>query len=143
MGIDYRNSEGYLDPTYHDAMANVMKEYKASHPSFRPLVYICSPYSGDIETNLERTNLFCRMALDQGNIPIAPQLMFSQFMRDDDPEERELALFMDIVLLGKCHEVWVLGDTISAGMQKEIDKAKLRQRPIRWFTSDFQEVEHL
>lgn len=33
---------------------------------YRPLVYICSPYSGDTETNLERTRQFCRFAFEQG-----------------------------------------------------------------------------
>jgi hypothetical protein len=44
--------------------------------------------------------------------------MFPQFMDDENPEERELAIFMDIVLMGKCSEVWVLGNTISSGMAK-------------------------
>lgn len=38
--------------------------------------------------------------------------MFPQFMDDENPEERSLAIFMDIVLMGKCSEVWVLGDRI-------------------------------
>ncbi len=67
--------------------------------------------------------------------------MFPQFMTDEDPEERELALFMDIVLMGKCSEVWVLGDSISAGMEIEIAKAKQRRQPVRYFSSAFEEVE--
>lgn len=64
-------------------------------------------------------------------------------MNDDDPAERELAIFMDVILLGKCSELWVLGDTVSAGMQAEIDVAKKRRQPIRYFNSKFQEVELL
>lgn len=73
----------------------------------------------------------------------AVHLLFPQFMDDDDPAERELAIFMDVVLLGKCSELWVLGETVSAGMQAEIDVAKKRRQPIRWFNSEFQEVELL
>ncbi len=64
-------------------------------------------------------------------------------MDDDDPAERELAIFMDVVLLGKYSELWVLGETVSAGMQAEIDVAKKCRQPIRWFNSEFQEVESL
>ena len=60
-------------------------------------------------------------------------------MDDDDAAERELAIFMDVVFLGKCNELWV----VSAGMQAEIDVAKKRRQPIRWFNSEFQEVESL
>lgn len=76
--------------------------------SYRPLVYICSRYAGDVEENTARTREFSRFCLEQGNIPLAPQLMFPQFMDDQDPEERGLAISMDMVLMGKCGECWVL-----------------------------------
>ena len=110
---------------------------------FRPLVYICSPFSGDVEGNTERTRQFCRFALEHGQIPLAPHLMFPQFVNDEDPEERNLALFMDIVLQGKCQELWVLGDVISEGMSVEIETAKRRRQPVRYFNADFEEVDAL
>ena len=110
---------------------------------FRPLVYICSPFSGDIEGNTERTRRFCRFALEQGRIPLAPQLMFPQFVDDADPEERDLAMFMDTVLQGKCQELWVLGDVISEGMSVEIETAKRRRQPVRYFSSNYEEVDAL
>lgn len=112
---------------------------KPKDRTYRSLVYICSPLSGDVEANTERARAFCRFALEQGQIPLAPHLLFPQFMDDDDAAERELAIFMDVVLLGKCNELWV----VSAGMQAEIDVAKKRRQPIRWFNSEFQEVESL
>lgn len=108
---------------------------------YRPLIYICNPYSGDISGNTKRTVDFCRFALAQGQIPLAPQLMFPQFMDDGDPEQRELALFMDIVLMVKCSELWVLGDTVSAGMEAEIAKAKQRRQKVRYFNSKYEEVD--
>ena len=116
---------------------------KTKDRTYRPLVYICSPLSGDVEANTERARAFCRYALEQGQIPLAPHLLFPQFMNDTVPAERELAIFMDVVLLGKCSELWVLGETVSAGMQTEIDVARKRRQPIRWFNSKFQEVESL
>lgn len=67
---------------------------------YRPLIYICSPFSGDVAGNTKRTIDFCWFALAQGQIPLAPQLMFPQFMNDEDSDQRELAIFMDIVLMG-------------------------------------------
>ena len=144
MGIDMKNSEGYLDLTCHEALTNVTREEKAaSKPAFKPLVYICSPFSGDTELNIKRAQGFCRFALDKGNIPLAPHLMFPQFMNDNNEKERDLAIFMDIILMGKCQEVWVLGDVISRGMSIEIEKAKKRRQPVRYFNKDFEEVDAL
>lgn len=144
MGVNMKNAEGYADPTTYQALTNIIRLEKAERKSaFRPLVYICSPYSGDTEANIKKAQDFCRFAIDSGQIPLAPHLMYPQFMNDDDPAERDLAMFMDIILLGKCQEVWVLGDVISKGMSVEIDKAKKRRQPIRYFNSDFEEVDCL
>jgi len=120
-----------------------MTDIKSKYRPYRPLVYICSPLSGDVEGNTERTRKFCRFALEKGQIPLAPQLMFPQFMDDSDPEERQLALFMDVILLGKCSELWVLGDRVSEGMAEEIAVAEKRRQQVRYFNSDFAEVEAL
>ena len=144
MGINMKNAEGYYDPTPHKALSNITREEKAAiKATFKPLVYICSPFSGDIENNNKRTRAFCRFALDKGNIPLAPHLMFPQFMDDNNEQERDLAIFMDIILMGKCQEVWVLGDVISRGMSKKKKKAKKRRQPVRYFNKDFKEVESL
>ena len=144
MGINMKNAEGYYDPTPHKALSNITREEKAAaKAAFKPLIYICSQFSGDIENNNKRTRAFCRFALDKGNIPLAPHLMFPQFMNDNDEKERDLAIFMDIILMGKCQEVWVLGDVISRGMSIEIEKAKKRRQPVRYFNKDFEEVESL
>ena len=138
--IGFKNPEGYQDPTPYMA---IMAAEGNTRPPFMPLVYICSPYKSDPKANMERTRKFCRFALDHGQIPLAATLMFPQFMDDRNPAERELAIFMDIVLMGKCHEVWVLGDTVSEGMAEEISRAKKRRQRVRYFNSAFQEVEVL
>lgn len=106
---------------------------------FRPLVYIASPYSGDTEKNVERARAYCRYAVEQNAIPFAPHLLLPQFMNDED--ERELAIFMDMVFLGKCSELWVFGSNITEGMQREIDKATKRHQTIRYFTEEMQEIK--
>ena len=127
-----RNTEWYADPTSYAAMGGDRR--------FMPIAYICSPYAGNVDRNTERTRSFCRIALESGRIPLAPHLLFPQFMNDSDPDERRLALFMDVVLLGKCRELWVLGDEVTDGMLTEIENAHKRGIPIRWFSEDYEEV---
>ena len=104
MSINKFNPEGYYDPTPYEALSNVTREEKAaSKPAFRPLVYICSPFSGDTERNIKRAQDFCRFALEKGNIPLAPHLMFPQFMDDNNEKERDLAIFMDIIPVSYTH----------------------------------------
>ena len=135
--INKFNSEGYFDPTAYEALNAVVKQEKQDR--VRPLVYVCSPFSGDVEVNIENARRYSRFAVDSGCIPITPHLFFPQFMRDDDPKERNLAIFMDIVLLTKCAELWVFGERISTGMSLEIEKAKRRGMPIRYFTDSCKE----
>ena len=134
MGISMYNSEGYPDPTAHDAVMNIEKELK----KWRPLVYICSPYSGDVEMNTQKARRYSRFAVDQDAIPLATHLLLPQFM--SETTERDLALFMDMVIIGRCEEMWVFGSTISAGMAAEIAKARKRNMTIRYFTEECEEI---
>lgn len=106
---------------------------------YRPLVYICSAFSGDEEGNAEKARKYSRFAVDSGAIPLAPHLLLPQFM--DEGDERELAMFMDLVFLGKCEEVWVFGSEVwlSEGMRAEIGKAERRDMKIRYFTEGLKE----
>ena len=131
------NAEGYYSPTEYEALTNIEKEEKAAN--FRPIVYICSPYSGNVNHNIEMARKYCRFAVDKHYLPIAPHLLFTQFMDDTIPEERETAIFMNFVLMSKCVEMWVFGDVISKGMQSEINRAKRKNMKIRYFTEELEE----
>ena len=133
------NSEGYADPTACEALRRIEKEEKAAR--YRPLVYICSPFSGKVKKNKKNARKYCRFALEQHTIPFAPHLLFPQFMDDNSPEERQLAMFMNMIMLGHCEELWVFGDRISAGMKQEIHKAERRHMKIRYFTEDLEEKQ--
>ena len=109
--------------------------------SFKPLVYICAPFSGDVETNVQKAVALAKKAYQDGCIPLTPHLLFP-FLNDRSRRERQDALFMDLVLMGKCQEVWVLADTISNGMKKEIEVATYRHQTIRYFNKDYMEVEY-
>ena len=138
MSIDKRNAEGYMDPTAYEAMSLIEKEERALR-AFRPIIYICSPYAGDIEKNVNAARGYSRFAVDKGFIPLAPHLLFPQFLSEET--ERELAIFMDLVLLGKCEQLWVFGGEVSDGMRREIGRAKQKNMTIRYFTEDMEETE--
>lgn len=133
MEKDYLNHEGYNDPTPYKALKSVHKGLK----NYRPLVYICSPYSGDPPGNTLKARRYSRFAVDQGAIPIAPHLLLPQYM--EEATERELAILMDMVILDRCKELWVFGNFISEGMQAEIDRARKKRMRIRYFSEELKE----
>ena len=135
--MDFYNVEGYPDPTAYEALTNIETEMRKG--KYMPLVYICSPYSGNPSVNKANARRYCRFAVDSGYIPLAPHLLFPQFM--DDASERNRAMFMNIVLLSKCAELWVFGEFITKGMAIEIGRAKRKGQIIRGFTQDCEEVQ--
>ena len=138
MNINKFNSEGYYDPTTYEALSSIENEERSLR-TFRPIVYICSPYAGDVETNVQKARRYCRFAVDKGYIPIAPHLLFTQFLNDDSPKERQLGIFFGNAVMSKCSEVWVFGEHISNGMEAEIKRAKWKNYPLRYFSEDLEE----
>lgn len=137
MSVNLYNGERYFDPTAYEALTNIEREAKRT---YRPLVFICSPYAGDIECHIRRAQGYCRFAVSKNCIPIAPHLLFPQFMEKSDPEQRRLGIFFGLVLQSKCKEVWVFGGNITKGMAVEIEKAHERGLPVRYFTERCVEV---
>lgn len=136
---EYKNAEGYADPTAFGALCVIEKEEKALR-AFRPIVYICSPYAGDVENNTAAARRYCRFAVEVGYIPFAPHLLFPQFLNDNNPKERELGLFFGNAILSKCAEIWVFGNRISEGMEAEIKRATWKGYRIRYFSETCEEV---
>jgi hypothetical protein len=149
MNINRFNFEGYSDPTAYKALQSVINEQKKlsklllnTYP-YKPIVFICSPFAGEVELNIEKAKRYARFAVDNGAIPIIPHLMYPQFMKDDDSNERKLALEMGLVLLGRCKELWYFGSHISDGMVLEINKAKIKEIVIRHFTGSCELVDEM
>lgn len=95
------------------------------------LVYIASPYAGDIEKNVAFAKAACRYVVAQGCTPVAVHLMYPQFLDDCVPEEREAGLKMGMRVLAACDEIWLCGERMSAGMKAEEAEAKRLGIPIR------------
>ena len=86
-------------------------------------VYICSPLSGNIRDNLQAVRRYAEYALRSGTAPVVPHL-YALCLDDNDPAEREIGMKAGQSLLWFCDEMWVFGDTVSEGMQREIDFCK-------------------
>jgi len=140
-----KNIEGYSDLTAYRALNSVAraerKEREASGIKSEPQkVYICSPYRDDIDTNIANARRYCRFAVERGKFPIAPHLLLPQFMDDDNPAERELAISFAIRLLYDCQALWIFGTKITEGMKREIAAAKWRGVRIKQFNEKMEEM---
>ena len=128
--IDFRNHEGYADPTAYAALTKGIRQNR--------FTYICSPYRDNPRVNVMRARQYCKFAVSRGRIPIAPHLYFPQFM--SEAAEREKAMSMNCELLKLCGELWVFGDKITEGMAEEIAHAERLRKNIRYFTTKCEEV---
>lgn len=73
--MDFKNSEGYPDPTCYQALKNIYAKEQRALRAFRPIVYICSPYSGDVAKNVNAARRYCRFAVDQ-DISLSHRIYF-------------------------------------------------------------------
>ena len=119
MGVSRYNSEGYYDPTAYEALTKITFRRKRRRDTGRWC--ISAPRTpGTRRAIPKKARRYSRFAADAGTIPIAPHLLFPQFLSEET--ERELAIFMDLVLLGKCEQLWVFGGEVSDGMRREIGR---------------------
>ena len=137
--MDRYNHERYPDPTAFEALSAVEREERQK--AWKPCVFICSPFAGDVEQNIEYARRYLTFAAQNGAIPFAPHLLYPQALDDSDPEQRKLGLFFGSVFLGKCDELWVFGGRVSEGMTAEINKARRRGMLMRYFNQNCEEVE--
>ena len=69
------NAEGYIDLTAYEALSRIEREERKAKKAaaYRPLVYICSPYSqGCMNTNIENARKYSRFAVEAHCVPITP-----------------------------------------------------------------------
>ena len=132
--MQHFNESHYPDPTAGAAMRTLEREMNASFP----IIYICSAYRNNPRVNIMRAREYCRFAVRRRCLPLAPHLLFPQFMSEET--DRELAIRMNFVLLRQCKELWAFGTEITEGMQTEITKARSLCIPIRYFNTKCEEV---
>lgn len=98
-------------------------------------VFICSPYRGDVRRHRAIARLFCRFVTGLGYRPFAPHLLYTQFLDDEDPDQRMTGIRMALAELADCNLVYVLHlyDKPSEGMQGEIAQAARLNIPVVHF----------
>jgi hypothetical protein len=100
------------------------------------IIYVASPYAGDVKKNTEFAKQACRYVLEQGHAFFAPHLLYPQLLYDESPWERQAGLDMGVAILSRCDELYVCGDQISPGMAQEIDQANTLGIPIRYLSTE-------
>ena len=96
------------------------------------LCFICSPYSGEVKKNVRFAVEYCTYAVVTNLNPIAPHLLYPQFLSDKIDEQREHGLRLALELLARCDLMWVCGEHISEGMKGEIAEAERLGIPIEY-----------
>lgn len=105
-------------------------------------VILCSAYRGDTENNTRIAKMLCHLILKKFKVfAFAPHLYFTQFLDDENQEDRELGIGIFKEYAKRFDELWVytyegpeeaLKQGITEGMQKEIDMAKKMGLPVKY-----------
>lgn len=89
-----------------------------------PKAYICSPYTGDIETNIVRARAMCFIAARQGYNPFAPHLYYTQFLDDALPAQRKQGIQFGLEEIRQSERIFIADGLCSTGMAAEIKVAR-------------------
>ncbi len=104
------------------------------------LIFICSPFAGDIELNTSRASRYCRFAYIKGHVSYAPHLHNPQFLDEDIIEERNDGINLGLEILKLCDELWYFGRELTNGMEKELRYAFQYGITIRYFSEKCEEI---
>jgi hypothetical protein len=72
-----------------------------------------------LQSNLNKAKDYCKLVIAEGHCPLAPHLIFPQFLDEEHPADRELGIELGLTYILKADELWYW-DKPSDGMQKEI-----------------------
>lgn len=87
------------------------------------LIYVASPYAGDVETNMEYAKQACRTVMESGNAFFAPHLLYPSVLDDAVPAERQLDIDMGLTMLSKCNELWFSAPESAPGCRRRWRKS--------------------
>ena len=104
-------------------------------------VFVCSPMKGDVEKNLKLAKFAARVLINSGYIPVVPHLYFPQFLDDNDQYERIKGIKMGVELMKECDRMWIIGTTITNGMEYEINEAKKAKVPALLYDEKLRRID--
>ena len=103
-------------------------------------VYVCSALRGNQEKNIKLARIYCEYVVREfGHIPVAPHIYFTQFLDDNNSQDREFGINAGLSLLSECDELWYFGDQITRGMTDEICFAIEHDIPVKYVPEHFYE----
>ena len=104
-------------------------------------VFVCSPMKGDVEKNLKLAKFAARVLINSGYIPVVPHLYFPQFLDDNDQYERIKGIKVGVELMKECDRMWIIGTTITNGMEYEINEAKKAKVPAILYDEKLRQID--
>lgn len=110
-------------------------------------VYIISRYRSEStkqqEFNKKVARYFCRKVLEEGKVPVAPHLFYTQFLDDDFEEDRECGLVLGLWELRHAKEflLVVIDGVLSEGMRNEVAEVSRLGIPGRIVSMTEQEIK--
>ena len=102
---------------------------KPSKINSRKIIYICCQDS--TKANINWAKFFTELVYNSGNTPIAPCLLYPDYINTPNLDKQEEALAAKLSLLHRCDEVWVFGDSVTIGMGAELTEARTLDIPIK------------
>lgn len=100
------------------------------------VVYICGPYGGDVDANIQRAREAAIAVWEAGHVALCPHLNTAHFERDCGCAEEEY-LSGDLALLRRCDMVLAIdGWPQSEGACREVDAAETVRIPVIRSLSD-------
>ena len=99
----------------------------------------------ELEFNKKIARYFCRQIIEEGNVPVAPHLYYTQFLDDDYPDDRAAGLYLGLHDLCESKEylLVVVDGVISEGMKNEIVEVSRLGMKGRIVALNRQEAEEL
>ena len=88
-------------------------------------VYIAHALSGAWAEGVQAAKEYAFTAALLGYMPIVPYVLLDGLLDDSKESDRKLGMLLDTKQLLNCDEIWLCGEVISGGMEKEREEAAL------------------
>lgn len=102
------------------------------------VVYVAHPVSAPtregIEANRARGARWAAWVLKTYGHAVIADWLWCTGALEETEENRALGLAMDVALVGRCDELWLVGERVSRGMEIEAREALRLRIPVRDFT---------
>lgn len=91
------------------------------------LLYVCSPYRGDVKRNKDYARKLTKAAIENGFVPVTVHLYLTEVLDDENPVERTQGMKAGMEILNKCKYILVGNKYgITDGMKVELTHATVK-----------------